>query len=889
MYLTGLILFGAGGLARLNAQNVAPLTPGECAALRGRLRVQARSGRGDVPAALSSADRCANLAGMTDAQRVDSIRLGAQLRAQLGDPVGAEKGFRRALELMPNDAASLFALAQVLRDRPDEGFRVAERAARAATTARRKAAAYRLAGEIKMDSGDMDGARSSFVRALKLADDDLETLKEMLLANRDRPHDAAAYALRALGTADAAPIWLRPAAYRFCAHLFLEIKDSTGAVKSFQRALAVDPDDLEALEALVQLKQVLPDSRSRPVRPVEKASSEADLLRMLKNNPDSLEALHSLIRLRLDQKNRVEAVALTERFTDAIVEAPEWQNISAYLAAGILWLALDEEALARQSIRNARDLDPRSLEILRLAKQLGAGEGADDDPTPSDAYVSIGRAHVGLGDPAGAEKNLGEALRLLPAHLDALSTMTYLMLAERRLKEALDYSDRLIAASEAPHPKSWELAGRYNQLPWEHAALYSQRAEIQLESGDEAGARKSLKRALVLVPNDDLALRMLADIPQRKARKLLELKALPSAPAFVTPPEVRAATLVDRARSERERKDDGAAAASLALALALTPDHLQALDALARLEADRGRPAQALAVYDRMLKAAAKKTPAELAAICAQKARLQREMGDIPGERASLERARALFPEQPQVLAALIQLDIQARRLKTAMTYAEELVTASRNAEPAQRAAAYRQRAMVHHELKDEGAVQEDFKRALDAAPEDLAALWMMVSAEPGLPREALALVEAHRPAAAGLEGEWLALRAMTRARLNDRVHAEEDLAAAVKSDAAGVCSGPLFQLRRDRLEPLFFDRCVERFPSDPKLYTDRGVARYLRGQSEGAVADFRKAADLQPDDLEAHLSLASALAALGRTEEASIEANKAGRLAKKRQRDSHR
>ena len=165
----------------------------------------------------------------------------------------------------------------------------------------------------------------------------------------------------------------------------------------------------------------------------------------------------------------------------------------------------------------------------------------------------------------------------------------------------------------------------------------------------------------------------------------------------------------------------------------------------------------------------------------------------------------------------------------------------------------------------------------------------MMVSAEPGSPREALALVEAHRPAAPGLEGEWLALRGLARARLNDRAHAEEDLTAALKSDAAGVCSGPLFQIRRDRLEPLFFDRCVERFPSDPKLYTDRGVARYQRGLSEGAVADFRKAADLRPEDLEAHLSLASALAALGRTEEALSEANKAGQLAKKRQRESYR
>ncbi|MEQ1919482.1 MAG: HlyD family efflux transporter periplasmic adaptor subunit, partial [Elusimicrobiota bacterium] len=623
---------------------------------------------------------------------------------------------------------------------------------------------------------------------------------------------------------------------------------------------------------------------ARPDLSVEKPLSEAPLVRALKRNPESLEALHGLILIRIEQKRRAEAVAFAERFTDAIAEAPEWQNISAYRAGGALWLALGEEALARQSIRYARELDPRGLEILRLAKLLGAGEGADDDPTPSDAYVSLGRAHAGLGDPAGAEARLREALKLIPAHLEALSTITFLMLSERRPKEALAYSDQLIAASEAPHPKSWELAGRYNQLPWEHAALYTQRARILLELNDEAGARKSLKRALSILPNDEEAQALLADIPLRKAReakRLLELKAIATPPAVIVTPEDRAAVLVERARSERERKDDKAAAASLAQALAASPGNFQALEASARLAADRGRPREALAYCDRILKASVKMAPADVAAIYAQRARLQRELGDAAGEKRSLERALALSPEHLQVLAALTQLEIQGRRLKTAMVYAEALVKASQSAAPSQRAAAYRQRASVRLELKEEGAAQEDYKRALEALPEDLSALWMVISAVPGSPSEALALVEAHRPAGPDLQGEWLALRGLARARRNDRASAEEDMRAAVTSDPAGVCSGPLFQIRRDRLEPFYFDRCVERFPAEAKLYADRGVARYARGETEGAILDFRKAAALRPQDFEAHVSLASALAALGQMEEALREADKAAGLAK--------
>mgnify|MGYP001595461307 FL=1 len=216
-------------------------------------------------------------------------------------------------------------------------------------------------------------------------------------------------------------------------------------------------------------------------------------------------------------------------------------------------------------------------------------------------------------------------------------------------------------------------------------------------------------------------------------------------------------------------------------------------------------------------------------------------------------------------MAALTQLALAEGRPQSALAHAQALVEASEPA-PSRRAAAFRQRAQVRLALGDEAAAREDLGRALAAAPEDLETLWKIIAGRTGEPGEALALVEAHRPAARSLEGAWLALRGLARWALKDAARAEADLQAAVKLDADGVCSGPTFQAHRDLLAPRYFDLCVERFPADAKLYSDRGVARYRQADLEGAVADFRKAAELRPDDPAAQRSLASALEALQKT-----------------------
>ena len=96
-------------------------------------------------------------------------------------------------------------------------------------------------------------------------------------------------------------------------------------------------------------------------------------------------------------------------------------------------------------------------------------------------------------------------------------------------------------------------------------------------------------------------------------------------------------------------------------------------------------------------------------------------------------------------------------------------------------------------------------------------------------------------------------------------------LTRAVKANAAAVCSmssesfgGP----GRAGLPVVFFDECLERLPSNAKLWADRGVARAGR-KDPRAEEDLRRSLALDPSSAEASLSLAFVLQGRGREREA--------------------
>ena len=202
----------------------------------------------------------------------------------------------------------------------------------------------------------------------------------------------------------------------------------------------------------------------------------------------------------------------------------------------------------------------------------------------------------------------------------------------------------------------------------------------------------------------------------------------------------------------------------------------------------------------------------------------------------------------------------------------------AKKAPASERADAYRQKAQIQRKLDDEAGAAASLKLALDREPgnartlEELSSLGLAAQRQKaqaqrarddkvggqvslklagGRPQEALALLDGHPPSDARLQAPWLVLRGLARMMLKERAVALEDLGAAIRLDPMAACFDKLLLNNRHRLAAPYFDLCVERFPKDPALRLDRGVARYLSGQTDGALEDFRKAVELSPTILK--------------------------------------
>ena len=68
------------------------------------------------------------------------------------------------------------------------------------------------------------------------------------------------------------------------------------------------------------------------------------------------------------------------------------------------------------------------------------------------------------------------------------------------------------------------------------------------------------------------------------------------------------------------------------------------------------------------------------------------------------------------------------------------------------------------------------------------------------------------------------------------------------------------------------FTRALERDPSDMQAYLNRGTARLLRGKREGALEDFRRAAEGDPTYPQARMKYGLLLLEVGRSREAAAE-----------------
>lgn len=117
-----------------------------------------------------------------------------------------------------------------------------------------------------------------------------------------------------------------------------------------------------------------------------------------------------------------------------------------------------------------------------------------DEPTNADYAHNLGAALKKTGDNDGAERAYRHALALDPSHQPAHHSLAMLLTEQGRTQEAHDLA------------QMWSDTEPY--LPESHIEL----AWLQREMGDTAGAEQSLKNALRIQPNNDVATAQLGDL-----------------------------------------------------------------------------------------------------------------------------------------------------------------------------------------------------------------------------------------------------------------------------------------------------------------------------------------------------------------------------------------
>lgn len=843
--------------------------------------------------ALSLADSRAAQEKLSPSERAGALLQAGEIRLRLGDVPGAGRDFERALALVPGDARVLLDAAQAARSRPSDALDLAKRAAQAAVLPRRRGAALREAGDILLDLGDASGARRELERALELRPGDLDILRGLVRVSRSEPPRARRFAALSSAAAAAAPAWLRADAWRLSARIWLELGAKPEAASCFREAARAEPYDLDALEGLAALSK---EGVSPSTAAVAGAAAPAPAL---EDDPSDLPALSESIDAALARGEGARARALLERFEDSIPAAPSWQRVAAYRRCARLWSGLDENEAALQCARGARDLDTVSPATRRL--QLELGEGEPDLPRALvGGYLAAARARRDLRDAPGARESLERALEISPEAPAVLEEYFALEL-ESDPRKAAALADRLIAATEAS-----DAAAR--------AAAWRGKARALLAAGDEGAAGEALKRALDIQPEDaatnkaasELALarrdiqaasasragRLRAQAQERAARgdgagarealaRALELE--PRDPGTLSAAFELALEQGDAARADelagrwlassesadawrakglarRSLEDPAGARRALEKALTLAPSDPIALEAAFDLESSKpGRGRQAAGLAARLVEATADAEPRARAAAYRRLAWARLSLADQAGARAALDKALELAPDDRAALRAALDCPCFSRAEREPL--ADRLISASASADPAERAAAYRLRAGVSLERGDETAALEAARRALELSPGRPDDLWTALYLERGEPVKALALLDGLGASSGPEAAARKALRSMALRLSGRAAEADRELSAALENGGDPVCARSLFRARRERLDLAYLDACVKRLPRDADLVNDRGVARYLAADLDGAAEDFRRVLELRPKDGAARASLETVLA----------------------------
>ncbi len=586
------------------------------------------------------------------------------------------------------------------------------------------------------------------------------------------------------------------------ARFLLSSGDDRAAADESKAALRLNPADTEAPLILAAATAPDPDSQRRA----------RDLLHGLPSSSSApvLVAL-GILDLRAGRTAAAEAA-----FHHALRGEPGFA--AAHHAVGMLRWRKGDLAGAADSFRSAVSVaSPRSTHPLTLARFLAQTGQAEE-----------------------AERVLAESTRRTPDHLTS-----WIQRAE------IAASRRDFSAADA------HLSEALRRDPGHPAALAAS-ARISLSRGDPKSAVTALERLRTLHPmlpqaGYELALAYTAAGDPLRAEKLLEEIAK-------TAPALREAVLA-RAELSLRRGDHAGAAAILEPLVREHPDLPAARALLAAARWGEGRHDEAIALCLELERALPTdpQAPYWRGIILAAQGRAEEA-------RRSLERARELAPENFAILERLVEVEVTAGQIGTAIERLEaEMNSRSPRLETA----------LLLARIRSISGNSEEAERILVAAigrhEGSPVAHYALALLRHTSGRDALALTSARRAldlqprsAAAAL----LVAKLLERQGDTEAARAAYETVLTLKPDDPGVLTALASMLLRAPSDPVRARALAERAhalrPEDPAIAGALGSVLRAAGEEVRALPLLRAAAQALPANGRLHLELALTLLATG-------------------------
>lgn len=455
-----------------------------------------------------------------------ALRLGVA-RDRLDDEAGAEREFRRALELRPGYGPARIALGTLLRSRgrTKEAIEVLEAAVRSGSNEERARALVAL-GAAYLSAGRRADAERSFEKAILYAPARAEIRLGVARAwlGSDAKGDVERAIQVLLRAVEMAPDV--PQVHAALGRAREKAGDRAAAAESLDRALRLDPSYRYARRRMLRL--------ALQTRDFSRARHDAE--RLVADAPGVPEH-HFLVALVADREGHDEEARTAYR---KAIEVAKGDYPEAYLNLGNLEKGAGDLAAARAAYEKAISLRPRYTaayhnlaKLLETSGDLAGAEATYEkalaiDPGYASAWLSLGQLRSQAGRAEEAIVALHRALAARPGYDPALLSLgvayrragrlddavaTYRQLLERSPRYVLAwYNLALSLQARGRGGEAREALLRALALDAEHVPSLVAMADLDADEGKLEDARKLLQDALDLAPGDVAARAAMAEV-----------------------------------------------------------------------------------------------------------------------------------------------------------------------------------------------------------------------------------------------------------------------------------------------------------------------------------------------------------------------------------------